>query len=165
MSPFYRAIMRSEWSSNHRNLNWVRRFHDPITIIPPHPTSRKRTRVWIIRSYNIHIFNHNNVHVKNFMYLMWPITQQRITTGYLSLTHSLTTVFSFTFLVFFPVGMTLYIRYRQVDEMYKNSGRRHLIFFNKFAFGIGLLAAMGVSIVANFQVRLLDLTNITLFGK
>ncbi|CAE1157558.1 DRAM2 [Acanthosepion pharaonis] len=49
------------------------------------------------------------------------------------------------------IGMTLYIRYRQVDEMYKNSGRRHLIFFNKFAFGIGLLAAMGVSIVANFQ--------------
>ncbi|GAB1598654.1 DNA damage-regulated autophagy modulator protein 1-like [Argonauta hians] len=49
------------------------------------------------------------------------------------------------------IGMTLYVRFRQVDEMYQSSGRRLLLVFNKFAFGIGLLAASGVSIVANFQ--------------
>jgi hypothetical protein len=49
------------------------------------------------------------------------------------------------------VGITMYVRYCQVHEHLADSQRR-LQHANKAALALGLMAAFGVSLVANFQV-------------
>lgn len=49
------------------------------------------------------------------------------------------------------VGITMYVRYCQVHEHLADSQRR-LQHANKAALALGLIAAFGVSLVANFQV-------------
>ncbi|KAK4319633.1 hypothetical protein Pmani_009418 [Petrolisthes manimaculis] len=48
--------------------------------------------------------------------------------------------------------MTIYVRFRQIAELYRNhSSSSTIIRLNRVGLGIGCLAALGISIVANFQ--------------
>lgn len=48
--------------------------------------------------------------------------------------------------------MTIYVRFRQIAELYRNhSSSSNIVRLNRVGLLIGSLAALGISIVANFQ--------------
>ncbi|KAK7076726.1 DNA damage-regulated autophagy modulator protein [Halocaridina rubra] len=50
------------------------------------------------------------------------------------------------------IFITIYVRYRQIKELYHNhSTSSHIVKLNRLGLLIGSLAALGISLVANFQ--------------
>ena len=50
------------------------------------------------------------------------------------------------------VFLTVYIRYRQLLEIYGNHSSQSLVIrANKFSLGVGCVSALGMSLAANFQ--------------
>lgn len=48
--------------------------------------------------------------------------------------------------------MTIYVRFRQIAELYRNhSSSSNIVRLNRVGLLIGSLAALGISVVANFQ--------------
>ena len=60
--------------------------------------------------------------------------------------------FSMTCFFFHVVGAPIYVRCRQVEEYNRNAGDS-LLRWNKISLCLGLLAALGLSVVGNFQVK------------
>ena len=48
--------------------------------------------------------------------------------------------------------ITFYVRYRQVAEYLPSSQTPHHVRVNKAAFGVGIVAVFGITLVANFPV-------------
>lgn len=52
----------------------------------------------------------------------------------------------------FAVLITIYVRFRQIAELYRNhSSSANVVKLNRVGLCVGSLAAMGISVVANFQ--------------
>lgn len=50
-----------------------------------------------------------------------------------------------------------YIRYRQIRTHYEGAGRTKLLKYNTVTFVMGITAALGISLVGNFQVQIFPL--------
>ncbi|KAL5007405.1 hypothetical protein ScPMuIL_016211 [Solemya velum] len=48
-------------------------------------------------------------------------------------------------------GVTVHVRYMQIDCFYRNTGRPKVLLVNRLSYGMAIVAAVGVSMVGNFQ--------------
>ena len=56
------------------------------------------------------------------------------------------------FFFYLTVLLTIYIRFRQIAELYRNhSSSANIVRLNRVGLCVGSLAALGISVVANFQ--------------
>lgn len=70
-------------------------------------------------------------------------------------------IFYFIELVFDYISafIIFYIRYRQIRTHYEGAGRTKLLKYNTVTFVMGITAALGISLVGNFQVQLYKYSN------